>query len=146
MDLTPYYQMVEECIKELGVDPNLCKGENEGQWDMKKGSANIWIDVFKKEKDFYGYFQCMAPISKIPADNTLEFYQEVLEKNHSLYGVGMTKFKDWIYIKIIRELEGLDQKEMMASLKRVGGYADDYDDYFKNKYFGGGDDGKPDAG
>ena len=144
MDLTPYFQMVENCIKELGVDPNTCKGEKDGQWNLKKGSANVWIDIFKKEKDYYGYFQCMAPVVKIPETNTVAFYQDVLEINHKLYGVGMTKFKDWIYIKTIRELEGLDQEEVMASIKRIGGYADDYDDYFKKKY--GEVDDKPHAG
>lgn len=145
MDLTPYFQMVEDCIRDLGVEPATCKGEKEGQWDLKKGSASVWIDVFKKEKDFYGYFQCMGPVCKVPEKRTLEFYQEVLEINHKLYGVGMTKFKDFIYIKAIRELDGLDKEEVMATIKRVGGYANDYDDHFKKKYFGENDN-KPHAG
>ena len=48
----------------------------------------------------------------------------------------MTKYKDWIYMKSIRELEGLDEDEMMATLNRVGTYADDLDDYLRNKYTG----------
>lgn len=138
MDLTPYYQMVENCIKQLGVDPEACRDKNPGQWNLKKGSANVWIDVFKREKDVFGYFQCMGPIVDIPQTNKEAFYQELLEINHSLYGVAMTKFKERIYIKTIRELDGLNEDEIMAMIKRVGGYADDYDDYLKNKYFGGG--------
>jgi hypothetical protein len=136
MDLAPYYQMVENCIKKLGVDPSVCRGQNPGQWDLKRGSASVWIDVFKRENDFYGYFQCMAPVVTIPANNTKEFYEEVLEKNHGLYGTAMTKYKEWIYMKSIRELSGIDEEEMMAMLNRVGTYADDYDDYFKSKYSG----------
>jgi hypothetical protein len=82
----------------------------------------------------------MAPVVAIPTNNTKEFYEEVLEKNHGLYGCGMTKYKDWIYMKTIRELDGLDEDEVMAMLNRVGTYADDYDDYFKNKF--GGDSPK----
>jgi hypothetical protein len=142
MDLGHYYQMVENCITKLGVDPSICRGQNPGQWDLKRGSASVWIDVFKREEDYYGYFQCMAPVVAIPSNNTKEFYEEVLEKNHGLYGTAMTKYKDWIYMKTIRELEGIDENEMMAMLNRVGTYADDYDDYFKNKYSGWGDSPK----
>jgi hypothetical protein len=30
MDLQPYYQMVENNIQKLGVDPANCRGENPG--------------------------------------------------------------------------------------------------------------------
>jgi hypothetical protein len=136
MDLTVYFEMLENCIRELGVDPGLCRGQNPGQWNLKRGSADIWVDVFKREQDVFGYFQCMAPVCAIPKVNTEAFFQEVLEINHTLYGVGFTKFKDWLYIKVIRELEGIDQKEMLAMMRRIGSYADDYDDHFKNKYHG----------
>lgn len=139
MNLESYYSMVENCIRKLGVDPSVTRGQKPGQWDLKRGSASVWVDVFKRENDRFGYFQCMAPVVQIPSNNTQQFYEEVLEKNHSLYGTAMTKYKDWIYMKSIRELEGLDEEEMMATFKRVGAYADDLDDYFKNKYSGWAD-------
>ena len=137
MEIEAYYKMVDNCISKLGVDPNICRGEKPGQWDLKKGSANVWIDVFKNENSFSGYFQCLSPVVQVPAALTKEFYEEVLEKNHNLYAVAMTKFKDWIYMKTIRELDGIDEEEVTALMNRVGNYADDLDDYFKNKYFGG---------
>ena len=136
MNLEPYYQMVENVIRKLGVDPSICRSQNPGQWDLKKGSASVWIDVFKRDQDHYGYFQCVAPVVQIPSDNTQGFYEEILEKNHTLYGTAMTKHKDWIYMKSIRELDGLDEEEILATINRVGNYADDLDDYFKNKYTG----------
>jgi len=39
-----YYEIVDNCIKRLGVDPAICKGDKPGQWDLKKGSASVWID------------------------------------------------------------------------------------------------------
>ncbi|MEN8123328.1 MAG: YbjN domain-containing protein [Bacteroidota bacterium] len=137
MDLQAFYQMVEDNISKLGVDPAVCRGEKAGQWNLKKGSANVWIDVWETEKKDYGYFQCMAPVVEIPTNNTEAFYREVLEINHNLYGVGMTKYQSWIYVKTIRELAGLDGGEMMAMINRVGNYADDYDDKLRNKYWGG---------
>jgi len=85
--------------------------------------------------------QIMAPISEIPATNKEAFYQEVLEINHDLYGVGMTKFENWIYIKMIRELEDLSEEEAFAMFNRIGNYADQYDDFFKDKYFSTGNRG-----
>lgn len=143
MSLTPYYDMVENIIKELGVDPVKCRGEQAGQWNLRKGSADVWIDVFKNDKG-HGYFQVIAPVSPIPQANVSDFYAEVLEASHKLYGVGMTKFREWIYVKTIRETDGLDQDEMRAQINRIGFYADDYDDYFKNKYFGGGGNDRTD--
>ncbi len=143
MDLKPYYEMVENCIRNLGVDPAQCRGDSPGQWNLTKGSASIWIDVLVNQEN-HGYFQCMGPVVDIPTSNLDAFYQEVLEINHNLYGVGMTKFKEGIYMKTIRELDGLDETEIKSTINRIGHYTDQYDDYFKNKYFGG-ESGPPSA-
>ncbi len=135
MELQEIYDLVESCITDLGVDPKNCRTDKPGQWDLFKGSAKVMIDVFTHDNG-WSYLQVLAPIAKIPVNQKTEFYEEVLEKNHSLYGVGMTKFKEWIYIKAIREVEGLDKSEVMATLNRVGNYADELDDYYKNKYGG----------
>ncbi|MEJ0032883.1 MAG: hypothetical protein WDO15_22075 [Bacteroidota bacterium] len=54
----------------------------------------------------YGYFQALALICDVPVTNQALFTKELLEINHSLYGVGFTIFRDKAYIKAIRELEG----------------------------------------
>jgi hypothetical protein len=135
-----YYDLVEEVIRDLKVDPALCRGTQSGQWNMRLGSANVWIDVFQsKDKDGnvmnYGYLQLMAPVCDVPVNNQHIFTKELLEINHSLYGVAFTIFKDKAYIKSIRELEGLDKSEVKSTFDRIGIYADDYDDKLKAKYF-----------
>ncbi len=140
-DINYYYTMVENVIRDLGVDPSMCKEEKSGQWSLKKGSASVWIDVWATEGDnsFLGYIQIMAPVVEIPVSNRETFFREILDINHKLYGVGMTAYGDWIYIKTVRELDGLDQAEAAAMFNRVGGYADDYDDLLKEKYWQGAD-------
>lgn len=135
MDLKIYFNLVDDCIKELGVDPDITRADKQGQWDLYLGSAHVMIDVFEMDNG-WGYFQAIAPICMVPEQRAVEFYTEVLETNHKLFGVGFTKFKDWIYIKTIRELAGIDKDEILAMLQRVGSYADEYDDLLKNKYFG----------
>ena len=136
-DLQKTYNIVEECIRSLGVDPAVCRGQNAGQWDLKKGSASVWVDVWQND-DGWSYLMIMAPICDIPQDNTVEFFTEILEINHKLYGCAMTKYEDKIYLKTVREAEGLDQEEAMAMFNRIGNYSDDYDDYLQQKYFAGG--------
>lgn len=132
--------MVERVITELGVDPKLCRGQAAGQWNMTLGSANVWIDVFQNKDQNgalldSGYLQIMAPIMNIPDTRKEELFHELLTINHKLYGVGFTVFETGVYIKSIRELDGLDQSEVMNTFKRIGHYADDYDDILKAKYW-----------
>lgn len=144
--LQHYYNLVEEVISGLKVDPATARGTNPGQWNLKLGSASVWIDVFQS-KDAqgnlidYGYLQFLAPVCEVPVNNQHIFTKELLELNHSLYGVGFTIFGNNAYIKTIRELDGLDKSEILSTFNRVGIYADDWDDKLKAKYFpfaGGG--------
>ena len=133
-----YYEMMENVIRNLGVDPAACReAETAGQWNMKRGSVNVWIDIFPAKNDtgLAGYLQIMSPICEVPTNNTEAFYAEVLETSHDMYAVGFTKYDNWIYVKTIRELDGIDESEMSSMLNRVGYYGDLYDDHFKNKYF-----------
>ncbi|MBN2727666.1 MAG: YbjN domain-containing protein [Bacteroidales bacterium] len=132
-----YYQMVETIISKLGVDPAICRGEEPGEWNLKKGSSNVWVNVWKVQDQDYGYIQVMGPITQIPVENRDIFMTEVLEINHTLYGVAFSKYKEWLYIRAIRELDGLDEHEANSMFTRIGNYADEYDNYFKNKYFSG---------
>ncbi|HLG04293.1 MAG TPA: YbjN domain-containing protein [Bacteroidia bacterium] len=138
--ITHYHNMVEETIKELGVDPALCRGQSAGQWNLKMGSASVWIDTWQSKDaqgnliDF-GYLQMMAPVCEVPVQNQALFTKELLELNHSLYGVAFTIFQDKAYIKAIRELDGIDKAEIKNTFNRVGIYADEYDDKLKAKYF-----------
>ncbi|MFQ3575194.1 MAG: YbjN domain-containing protein [Cytophagales bacterium] len=134
LPLEYYYNMIENIIRDFGVDPEMCKGVKPGQYDLKKGSASVWIDIWKVEDEDYGYIQILSPVIELPKNNLADFYQEILETNHKLYGVAMTKFENWIYMKSIRELEGLEENEARAMFNRVGNYADEYDDLLKSKY------------
>ena len=141
-----YYNMVDEILVEYKIDVNAAKGDQPGQWNLKLGSASVWVDVFQTKDSSgnlqqYGYLQVMAPICDVPVQNQNLFTRELLEINHSLYGVSFTIFKEKAYIKAIRELQGLDKSEIKSTFDRVGIYADDYDDKLKAKYFafsGGG--------
>ncbi len=136
-----YYDLVEGVITDYKVDPALCRGQQAGQWNLKFGSANIWVDVFQSkdangQPTQYGYFQALALVCDVPVNNQHLFTKELLEINHTLYGVAFTIFRDKAYIKAIRELEGLDKTEVRATFDRVSIYSNDWDDKLRQKYFG----------
>ncbi len=136
-----YYNLVEQVLADYKIDPATARGQNSGQWNLKLGSAGIWVDVFLS-KDAqgnptqYGYMQVLAYVCDVPVNNQNLFTKELLEINHQLYGVAFTIFQEKAYIKSIRELEGLDKSEVRATFDRVGIYANDWDDKLKQKYFG----------
>jgi len=141
-----YYTMVEEVMTSFKIDPTTARGDQAGQWNLRLGSASVWVDVFQ-QKDANGnlvqngYLQVLAPICDVPVENQHLFTRELLEINHSLYGVAFTIFKEKAYIKSIRELQGLESTEIASTFNRVGIYADEWDDKLKQKYFafsGGG--------
>jgi len=136
-DLKVYYDMVESCITRLGVDAVSSRGTEDGQWSLVKGSAKVWLDLWHIEKESRAYFQVLSPVLKVTdvvTDKKSEFLDELLKINHSLYGVAFTIHNDFLWIKVIREVKGLDEDEAMAMISRVGTYSDEYDDYLKDKY------------
>jgi hypothetical protein len=135
-DLEHYYNLVEKVIGELGVDVPSTRGEDKGQWNLQKGNVPVWIDVFYDDNNKTAYIQVMAPITEIPATNKDVFYEELLDIAHDLFGVAFTKYENSIYLKAIRETEGLDESEFRATMNRIGTYGEEYEALFK-KYFGG---------
>ncbi len=134
-DLSNYYGVVEECIGRLGVEPAQCRGEKDGQWNLKKGEISVWIDLWHIELEGRAYFQVMTPILQVPEKNKEALYEELLSLNDSLFGVAFTIYKNWVYLKVIREAMGMDANEAFAMLTRVGNYADDYTNKLQEKYF-----------
>lgn len=136
MDLTPYYNIVENCITRVGADPTACKESKPGSWSLKKGSAKVWIDVWYIEKEGRPYIQVMSPVMKFPGDGLKRsaLFEELLTINDKLFGCAFTIFNNFVWLKSIRECDGLDENEAFAMLTRIGNYADQYDDFLVQKY------------
>ncbi|OIQ36613.1 MAG: hypothetical protein BM555_02310 [Crocinitomix sp. MedPE-SWsnd] len=128
------YDMIEACIRKLGIDPTTTRGQNAGQWSLMKGSAKVYIDCWMIESEGRAYFQVMSPVMQVPADKKESFYFDLLSFNDRLYSCAFALFKDWAWIKMIRECEGLDEDAAFAIITRVGHYADQYDDMLKQHY------------
>ncbi len=127
--------LVENAIRKIGVDPAVCKGEKVGQYSLVQGSANVWIDVLFVARENSCYFQVMSPIMILHnVTNKVGLFEELLTINDTLYNVAFTLFNNFVWLKTIREVKGLDEDEILAQIRRIGTYGDQYDDYLKQKY------------
>lgn len=134
-ELENAYLLVENAIRKMGVDPALCKSDKPGQYNMVQGSAKIWIDVWHVERENRAYFQVMSPIMVLTnVTNKLGLYEELLKVNDTLYNVAFTIYDNFVWLKSTREVQGLDEDEVIAQIRRIGTYGDQYDDIFKQKY------------
>lgn len=134
--LEHHYKTVEAAITRLGIEPEKCRGENAGQWMIVRGSVTVYLDLWYIEKRGRAYFQVMAPVIKIPTKRREQFYEELLRLNNRFFGVAFSVDDTNAWIKVIREVDGMDDSEALAMISRVGNYADKYDDELKLRYFG----------
>ncbi|EAY31550.1 YbjN domain-containing protein [Microscilla marina] len=126
-NLKYYYGIVENCIHRLGVDPVNCRSKDtEGHWDLKRGDITVWIDVWHIDREKRAYIQVVAPIMEVPIYRIPEFYEDLLRINDQLFGVAFTLYHSWTCLKVIREVEGLDDEEAYNMITRVGNYGIEY--------------------
>lgn len=131
MKIEAYYEMVESCIQDMGIKPEKSRGINSGQWDIFKGNAHIIIEIISKKNE-ESFLQCLAPIIKIPKNNVYNYYEEVLKKKKLSFNASLTKLNNWIYVKSIREIEGIDKKEMNTIINKTGAFAEELEELYKN--------------
>lgn len=132
--------LVESRIEALGVDAALCRGDKPGQWNLTYKGSTVWIDVFSfpATPDKY-YFQVMSPLTAEPDRNKEDYFKNLLEINHNLYGAWISKKGDWFYVMSLREADNLDHSEIDATFDRVAFYSADYYGKLSFKYEGSWD-------
>ena len=133
-DLTKYYAIVEEGIRQAGVDPELCRSNTEGQWNLKRGDTELWVDLWHVPEEAHTYFQAMTPLVTLPEENKEGFYREMLDLNYTMIGSHFVTYKDGVYIKITKEAETLNTDEIVFILSRVGYYGALFEGGFIKKF------------
>jgi hypothetical protein len=136
--LQPYVELVEKVIAGLGAPIEQCREMDQGQvvpgqWRLMKGSASVLVDVYTTE-DNNAYCCVASPIMPIKTSKLQAFYEKLLVLNHRMYAASFSINEGWIWLRIVRECEGMDFKECRAMFDRVGWYADQYDDELKSEF------------
>lgn len=116
------YQITEEAITMLGISAEECRAEQAGQWNLKKGSFDIMVDVWEEQGQVL--FQVVCPLCTLPEENQEGFFRFLLERNHQLSAVTYTLFEDNVYLKHTREANGLTKEEIVNLLSKTAYYAE----------------------
>jgi hypothetical protein len=137
-DFTPYKEMVEGVLAEVGLDPGECYEEEGQYYALTKGSAWLYIGF---STNFYDngyverYIYFSGFLSKVPVVDREAFYRRLLEEAWTRIGV---KFyvtnADEAWVEISRDIDGLDVDEVRANMDRVASTADYLDDVLKAEF------------
>ena len=120
--LQNYYQLVDDAISELGLNPSETHGEQAGQWNLKKGKFDIMVDVWEQENNFL--FQVVSPLCDLPDENREAFMLFLLQKNYGLSGVAYAIMDGSVYLKYTTEAGSLTKENIINVLTKTAFYAE----------------------
>jgi len=126
VDIAYYEKVVNDLLSSFGLDPEKCRHRPRTLWSAYRGSALVYIDIFKLED--IDYIEISCPIMLLPSRNLLVFYKKLLELNYQLMGVKFFVRDQWVYLAENRELKGLDSDELKGMIERVSYHADRLDE------------------
>lgn len=132
-----YYLVIESALRELGIEPNDCRGEVGGSWNIAFGDLMIQLDVWElEEQPGKIIYQVQSPIMMVPEKNRLQLFEEVLIINNMLFGVAFSLVDQSLYIKSVKEAKDLKHQDVVNSIHFCGHYAEQYQKHLLEKYGG----------
>lgn len=120
--ISTYYQLVDEAISALGLNPAETRGQQEGQWNLKKGRFDIMIDVWEQEKQFL--FQIVCPLCSLPEENKEGFLLHLLQRNYGMSSLAYAIMEDSVFLKFTSEAGSLTKDSLIMLFNKTAFYAE----------------------
>ena len=120
--ISTYYQLIDEAIMALGLNPEDTRGQQEGQWNLKKGRFDIMVDVWEQEKQFL--FQIVSPLCSLPEENKEGFLLHLLQRNYGMSSLAYAIMDDSVFLKFTTEAETLTKDMLMMLFNKTAFYAE----------------------
>jgi len=120
--LATYYKLVDAAISDLGLNPDETRGEQAGQWNLKKGRFDIMVDVWEQENQFL--FQIVCPLCGLPDDNTEGFLLHLLKKNYGMSSIAYAIMEESVFLKYTTEANSLTKENITMLLTKTAFYAE----------------------
>lgn len=136
-----YIDIVEQGIHEIGLDPEMFRGELDGEWSIRMGQNDLWIDLWADDLSDQVYFQVVAPVVDVSQIMPVVFYEELLNLNLEMCGVSFCLHGKKVVLKSTRTASGLDVEEVYSMLLIMGKYVKSFTKVLNNKYFNEGEAG-----
>ena len=135
-------KMVELVISELGLNPADTELDWPGTvrgWGLKKGSAEVYITLSRDEQTSENFIRVHAILLVLPQnqDACNRLYRRILEENATgILGAAFGVSGDKVLLVSERSTTDLDISEVRDMIRRVGHYADYYDDLLVSEFGG----------
>ena len=136
-----YTDIVEQGIREIGLDPDTFQGDLDGEWSIRLGENDLWIDLWEDELSGQFYFQVVAPVFDVAQLMPRVFYEELLNLNLEMCGVAFCLHGKKVVLKSTRTATGLDVEEVYSILLIMGKYVKSFSEVLSDKYFNEGQAG-----
>ncbi len=117
-----YYKVVDEAVAALGLDAEELRGEQPGQWNLKKGRFDIMVDLWEQENQHL--FQIVCPLCGIPEENREGFLINLLQKNYGLSAMTYAVMDNIVFLKYTTEAAPLTSENIVALLTKTAFYAE----------------------
>jgi hypothetical protein len=117
-----FYKLVDDAITDLGLTPDEVRGEQPGQWNLKKGKFDIMIDLWEQENQYI--FQVVAPLCGMPEGNREAFLLHLLEKNYGLSSLAYAVLNETVFLKYTTEASSMIKEHVVAILTKIAFYAE----------------------
>ncbi|MSP61617.1 MAG: YbjN domain-containing protein [Myxococcales bacterium] len=131
-------EMVEAVLAATGVNPAQARitAETGPAWALTRGSAEVYIFLSVSEGD--NYIQVVAPVLRPDSDAARDrLYVHLLELNaNELTGAAFGLRGGDVVLTTDRSTIGLDRVEVEEMIRRIGEYADHFDDTLTAEFGG----------
>ncbi|MCZ8285815.1 MAG: YbjN domain-containing protein [Bacteroidia bacterium] len=117
-----YYKVVDEAVAALGLDAEDVRGEQPGQWNLKKGRFDIMVDVWEQESQYM--FQIVCPLCGIPEESREGFLLNLLQKNYGLSAMTYAVMDNIVFLKYTTEATPLTSENIVSLLTKTAFYAE----------------------
>jgi hypothetical protein len=138
-------QMVETVLTHMGVDPAESRlpradgaAESEGpSWGLTCGSAHLFVFLTSSPNSEDNYIHVVAPVFRPPDEVDSALWRRLLELNgRVLTGAAFGLRDGEVVVTTDRSTQDLDRGEVEDMIRRIGDYADLYDDALVREFGG----------
>jgi len=132
-----YREQINGFISKFGDERDLqLEPLNEqGLTRVQRGSAIVWIQCVPEQ----GVLLLLSKVLKVPDDKREQLYRQLLELSFLATGdaaFAIDKSTDMVYLRALRQLDGLDYDEFEDLVHTVASVADEWDDKLVEQFGG----------
>lgn len=114
--------IIEKAIEELGVEAEMARCSNPGEWMLQRSGIDIYLDLWKADKLGWqentmgpndALFQLTMPLFMLDDPNPLELFQDLLFMNFSTVSIA------WMYkpqVKVVALISRINAKHLNTAI------------------------------